>query len=331
MTRPTGSSGSWTNHGFGLGLRSAFPLAGCAPGSTDGRPPVRLELASRSELTAAFARKGTSVMAHRPGPSGRPLARLLAHPRSGYLISSPGHGLFQVSSRGDLVRCAPNAVAAWLWQRSLLGEVLPLVSALRGMEALHASAVVLGAGLPAIAVAGASGSGKSSLAVELILRGGALLADDVTVVENRRAEVVAHPALGLLSLNPVTAARLEHRFLDGGVGSRVGSSHHTIRLAVQREERPVRLGAIYFLQPGHQASVRLTEVRPADPRLLLGSTFNVALRTPRRLIAQLDACAAMAVSVRMVRVSLPAAVDFSIVAGRLLTDAQAAGLLARPG
>ncbi len=325
MTQPAGSLGSWQNHGFGLALRSAFPLVGCEPGPTDDRPLVRLGLAVRSELTADFAPEGTSVIAHRHGPSGRPLARLQAHPRGGYLISSPGKGLFQVSARGDLVRCAPNAVASWLWQRSLLGEVLPFVSALRGMEALHASAVVPGAGLPAIAVAGASGAGKSSLAVELILRGAALLADDVTVVENRGAEVMAHPAMGLLSVRPAAAARLEQRILDG----RIGTSHDSIRLALRREEKPVRLGAIYFLQPpGAARSLRLIEVRTLRPGLLLGSTFNIALRTPQRLIAQLDACAAMATSVRMVRVNLPAAVDFSVVAERLLADAKAAGLLA---
>jgi hypothetical protein len=47
----------------------------------------------------------------------------------------------------------------------------------------------------------------------------------------------------------------------------------------------------------------------ADPRLLLAHTFNVALRTPARLAAQLDLCARLAASVALTRVSVPASVD----------------------
>ncbi len=185
--------------------------------------------------------------------------------------------------------------------------------------------MVPGDGLPAIAVAARSGGGKSSVAAELILRGATLLADDVTAVEAGDTGVMAHPALGLMSLartapglNALSRARL---------GVKVGSSTDSVRVSVRRYEKPVRLGAIYFLQPAvGSSSIRLTEVHPPDPRLLLASTFNVALRTRERLITQLETCAAIARSVRLVRVSLPPEGDFSALAGRLLADAELAGL-----
>ena len=327
MTPLADSSRAWRSHGFGIGLESAFAIAGCPPGSTNRRPVVRLKFASRLELASALGADETSVIAHRPGPGGRALPRLLAHPRDGYVISAAGHGVFHVSPRGDVVRCAPNAVAPWLWQRSLVGSVLPFVSALHGLEAIHASAVIPHPGAAAIALAAGSGGGKSSVAAELLLRGAMLLADDVTAVEPGQGGVIAHPALGLLSLKPEAARSLDRRGLSQ-LGHRVGADGVSVRLSVTRHEAPTRLGSIYFLRPAFEArSVRLSRMSPPDPRVLLGSTFNVALRTPERLVAQLEACAAIARSVRLVRVEVPPRIDFSVVAGRLLADAATA---ARP-
>jgi hypothetical protein len=327
----------WRNHGFGLALESSFALAGCPPGAAAlERPRVGIGLADRADLATALPPEGTAMIARYLDQAGRSRARLRSHPVDGYLLNAPGYGLFHISRAGDEVRCAPTSVAPWRWQRSLLGEVLPFVSALRGLEALHASAVVPGAGNPAIAVAGPSGRGKSSIAVELLLKGATLLADDVLAVEPGAGGVVAHPAMGLLSLRRTAGGRLDPSKLEG-LGDRVGADNGSIRMAVRRAEEPVRLGAMYFLEPlrgpgqvrPKPGPVRLKEVLPPDPRLLLGSTFNIALRTPERLRNQLEACAAIAGSVRMVRVGLPSAVDFSVVARRILADAASAGLLGR--
>src|SRR3712207_7852895 len=39
--------------------------------------------------------------------------------------------------------CSPPGVAPWRWQRFLVGRILPWAAVLCGLEALHASAVVL--------------------------------------------------------------------------------------------------------------------------------------------------------------------------------------------
>ena len=61
----------------------------------------------------------------------------------GHLLRAPGIGAVLVSEDGLEVRCAPEQ-AAPDWQVLLIGQVLPLVSTLRGYEVFHAAGVVLG-------------------------------------------------------------------------------------------------------------------------------------------------------------------------------------------
>jgi hypothetical protein len=75
--------------------------------------------------------------------------------------------------------------------RFLLDTVAFLAALCLGREALHAATVVVGEG--AVALAGASGMGKSTLAAALLERGARLLSDDVTVVEAAGDRVLAYP------------------------------------------------------------------------------------------------------------------------------------------
>ncbi|NYZ16452.1 hypothetical protein HL658_28245 [Azospirillum sp. RWY-5-1] len=63
----------------------------------------------------------------------------------------------------------------------LLGTVFGILCYRRGLLPLHASCVRVGGG--AVALAGASGIGKSTLAASLLRRGHMILADDVTVID----------------------------------------------------------------------------------------------------------------------------------------------------
>lgn len=65
----------------------------------------------------------------------------------------------------------------------LLGPVLAFVLRLRGTLALHASAVIVGAG--ALLFAGAAGAGKSTTAAAFVARGATMLADDVAAIDWR--------------------------------------------------------------------------------------------------------------------------------------------------
>ena len=74
------------------------------------------------------------------------------------------------------------------------------------------------------------------------------------------------------------------------LGEIVGRGSESLRVAIDRDERELPLGAVYFLDRAEDH--RELRFEPtADPYLLLASTFNFVIRTPERLAAQLDTCA----------------------------------------
>jgi hypothetical protein len=102
----------------------------------------------------------------------------------------------------------------------------------------------------------------------------------------------------------------------------VGADRDSVRLAVARHEQALPLSAVYLLELAPRAKrPRLTALPSPDPRLLLGSTFNFAVRARGRLVTQLEVCAAVARSVRVVRVRIPSDTDQRALATRLLADA----------
>jgi hypothetical protein len=81
----------------------------------------------------------------------------------------------------------------------VLDSVLFTIALLRGYEALHAGAVAMPDGV--MAIAAATGGGKSTLLAELLGRGPALMADDVLVLESRGTQApLAYPAPPLMTV-----------------------------------------------------------------------------------------------------------------------------------
>jgi hypothetical protein len=315
----------WRGHCFGLAVESRVTFAGCAPGPAgDGRPLVRVELGTRDAVRSAVPRAASEVIARLQTAPGHWREHVRAHPDRGYVLTSPGRGVFHLDPGGARVVAAPARITAWRWQRALGGEVLPFAAALRGLETLHASGVVLPDGGAAIAVSGASGRGKTSVAADLVVAGCEFLADDVVAVNEHAGAVVAHPGMALMSLRAVTVERLGEGAVRG-LGSVVGRDSRGLRIAVRRHDSPVRLAALYLLVVDSRVRrPALERITAPDPATVLGTTFNLALQTPARLLAQLDAAAAMAARVRIVRVELPPVCDHAEVAARILADARGA-------
>jgi hypothetical protein len=210
----------------------------------------------------------------------------------------------------------------------------------------------------AVALVAASGGGKTSLALELVLRGLPLLNDDVLVVEPG-APIAAHPGPGLANVRR-DGSGLAERLEEAGLGRALGETADETRMAIRRHAAPVPLAAVLYLErpapaerapagervsggerpaPGERAAAgegasggeraaaveraeageRATVERLAavDPRLLLASTFNLALRDPGRLARQLDVCGAIAESCAIYRVSCPPSVDAPSLAALL--------------
>ena len=180
---------------FGLELEAAFDVPGLDGAAPDpGKRLVRLALASEAELgSLARAREGERI-SHVLDRGGRPLVTVDAFADRGFLMWADGFGSAWVAASGSEVLCAPADLPAWRWQRFLIGQVLPFAAVLHGLEVFHASAVVLDG--RAIAVVAASGSGKTSLALNLVLGGLDFLNDDVLVLESRGRGSSRIPASG---------------------------------------------------------------------------------------------------------------------------------------
>jgi hypothetical protein len=111
-----------------------------------------------------------------------------------YVLRVPGVADFTVSADGRAVRMpCPGRSEIGAMQHWLADLVLPLAASRQRDLLLHAAAVEL-AGIGAVALAGESGRGKSSLAVALAARGASVLSDDCTAIDQTPESIVALPA-----------------------------------------------------------------------------------------------------------------------------------------
>ena len=121
--------------------------------------------------------------------------------------------------------------------------MISAVSVMRGYEALHAAALDTSAGV--IAIAAPSGTGKTTLALELIQRGWTLLSDDVLVLSEGPNGVLAHCGTPHMNLAPATYRAAVAR---GAVEQLavLGSEHWVTARSCATRPRPVR--AVFLLE-----------------------------------------------------------------------------------
>ncbi|HEY2054834.1 MAG TPA: hypothetical protein VGH14_12955 [Solirubrobacterales bacterium] len=251
---------------LGLDLRVDFPLPGLEPVEVgDALPAVDVELASAARLEAAWS--GTAAPGRWRGALGDGETFEIERGRGGdHLFHYGGRARFHLDAAGRALACCPADVADRGWLRALLTKVLPNVAIANGREALHAAAVADEGG--AILVAGPSGGGKSSLALELVRRGRRFLADDIVVLERREGGIVAHPAGPFANL-PAGQAALSppHELLDPGPGKR------WVAIAGAMTE-PSPVAAVVLLE---RARGSLLGAWPIDPSPLALAPFMLGL------------------------------------------------------
>jgi HPr Serine kinase C-terminal domain len=290
---------TWVGSAFGLSLRSEFPLPGLEDGGTSPSPGREVKLALSREGGEPFA--GAERLQEWHYPDGTLGLTIDREERRGYRFFLYGGGVFELAADGSRIVCRPDPDFAdqWGWRRYLIGQVLPFAALLHGLEAFHASAVEIGGG--AVLLAGGSGLGKSTLALNMHLAGAGFLADDSVAVEARRGRLVAYPAIATAKVRQV-ARDLLGEDSRGALLEVASEDEHEKRYRVRTAPGPLPLAAVCMLEPGEGPGTLEISEEEADPWELLGSTFNELVRDPARLGAQLDLCGRIAAEVRFLRV-----------------------------
>ena len=173
---------------------------------------------TRPRLDVAEARAlpglGDSPVQTWPDAQGR--VRVAAYRvDAGYLIDWPGLARFTVTPGSESVTAVPDTGADHAAVVDAFSRfVVPLAFQAAGGEALHASAVCRRGA--AVAFCAASGTGKSTVACGLVLRGFALLTDDGVLVDTTVAPPRVMAASGELRLRPESSAHFARPMAAGG-------------------------------------------------------------------------------------------------------------------
>ena len=215
-------------------------------------------------------------------------------------------GSFRISDGREIVVDPTEGASERTLRLFLLGSAMGLILHQRGLLPLHANAVVLDG--RAIAVAGASGTGKSTLAAWFSRQGRQIVGDDVIALKAGKDAVIAYPGAPRVRL---WREAMERFGLDSG-----GLEPSYADDAVEKWDLPVAadqlvaealpLGAIYVLEDGPQ--VAITALRgAAATSALFDHTYrgDFADRRPEWRAEHWRAVAAVAASVPVFRLVRP--------------------------
>jgi hypothetical protein len=297
---------------FGLHLQLPQGLISEAlrPAEPDDRRPVTVVSVAEEELSGWASPKLWRLREMRR--HGHLSWSVDLNPDRGYLFDAPGFVAATLTLDGRAIRCHPQrGGVASSWPSYLGAQVLPLAATIQGLEVLHASAVSVGG--EALVFCAAAGSGKTSLAAALVLRGAQLLGDDAVAIDD---QLVCHPSAGGLhlrddavaTLGPVDRARL-------GIGGERRVDGRAIGSLEPAAPAPLR--AVYMLAPG-AAVAGIETMREVAPTALLAATFNLSVRSPQRLAHHLDLCARLAAEVPLRSLAVVAGGDVGALADQVL-------------
>ena len=242
----------------GMNISSEFPLPELIPLDFEGRPDVDIRIASVPESLP----NGTQAM---PEAQVAPGAMLL---------TIPGVGRYHVLE-GSEIRVEPFGQAEEQDVRLfLLGSAFGAIHLQRGHFPLHASAVVIGG--TAVAFAGDSGAGKSTMAAWMNAHGHPLLCDDVCVIRAAKDQPpMAFPAFPRMKLWKDALGKMDRE--TGGLQkdySRTDKYHLPVDGHFAGE--PVPLGKILFLRYSTEtAGARIEDIPPSHAvPLLRNNTYR---------------------------------------------------------
>ena len=216
-------------------------------------------------------------------------------------------GLFEflVSPNGARVACRSFEGASHeAFTTYLLGQVLSFAFIRRGIDALHATAVVVDEA--AIGFAAQPGAGKSTLASVFLRDGYALLTDDLLVLRVDDGAILAQPGIPRIKLFPEIAEAVlgEHR-----TGGRMNpfTNKEVIPLdATEFHGQAAAMSRLYVLKPTATTKITVRRLSARGAFLeLVGNTFNTAVVEPSRLSRHLTQFAAVTARLAVKSLSYP--------------------------
>jgi hypothetical protein len=238
-------------------------------------------------------------------PDGTPWTEFHRRGRD-YLLRFPELADFEVSHDGRSVRAWPAPGITQETVRHLyLNQALPLAQSRQGKLVFHASAVEMGEA--ALAFAGESGRGKSTLAASFAVSGARFLTDDGLLLEPRGGDWLvrpSHPSIrlwedsqqALMAAGAPTAPPVSYtskaRFLAGE--------------GVRFCDAPRPLRRLYFLGAGAADAPRIAPLRPAEALIeLVGHSFLLDIEEREQLAAHFDELSRLAAAPIYFRLDFP--------------------------
>jgi hypothetical protein len=289
---------------FGLRVEADWPLAGAtpAPSVTSGRYVATVRRVEPALLASVWDLPAERLLER----EFRGEIAMTFERAEDYRIWAKGFGRYLVSADGCEVRCEQGGIPDHVQERFLFAQVVPLAAVLQGFELLHASAICLKG--VAVAFAGPSGAGKTTLMSRLLARGAGLLTDDALSLEHVSGKLVAHPG-------PPYVAIAERG--DGGpadlveqLGQVVGKSDK-LNAVVPTVQGAFPLRAVYHIEPG--SALELLPLDTDVVQRLLGSVSVPYVLTSDRLQRLLQTAHVLAETVPQVRLRFPRIVDITDV------------------
>jgi hypothetical protein len=257
-----------------------------APSCANGARHTVHRLAEEEDLDGYLAEGSLTTL----GRSGEGALRIEYHEHSAgaTLIRTASFGNHLIGDAGRSIVSSVSAANPRLWQRYVLGQVLPLAASIQGLEVFHAGAVVLDGG--ALALAGPSGAGKSSLAAVLVAGGVAsFFTDDVLALEATAFGLTAFPGATLMGVPRDAPVELPAAL---AAGSPWLADARKVLTPVHGERRALPVRAFLRLTPDPDASKISFE--PCLPNRLMATTFDGVSRAPERSLRLLRIAAQLA-------------------------------------
>lgn len=205
--------GAWPVYNlYGLNLASDFPFATQLT-EGDGKPDLTFRLVDMPPATGWD--KGTPAFASSPELDGVEESLVYVYRHGDYDVLRCTDIADYYLWSNSIVCHLLNPIYEYLVEIHLLGIAFSLWLELRGVPALHASAIAVEG--QAIVFLGANKGGKSTLAASLVQAGYPLLTDDVLPVDNLGGTYVGRPGYPQMRMWPDQAVHFLGRYENLGL------------------------------------------------------------------------------------------------------------------